>query len=270
MIMGSKKYLILYIVSGIILTIILGLVLLPYLSFMLWPFYNKEIRYDYITYRSTETIYFDGNYSKFEYLRGGDGISYFVESDPTPISFGIWDHPFEELPTKTIHSGDSFQISINSNMYHYYSLFLRPGSSIFYNFTVLSGNSIEFFIANGSGLYEWAQGGAHNFYYHINDTLGELGNFSSIYKSQDYFLVWCNENLANSTINCMINYIATNVYDFSVVDVAYEKVYLVPQENFTVPFGRSSNWFFFIYYDPLFSLKEMTAVTFEIIYKIRE
>lgn len=268
--MDHKRYRIIYISGGIILTVILGLVLLPFFAIKLWPFNNNEITYDFITYRSTETLHFDENYSGFEYLRVGDEISYSVHSNPTPISFSIWDQPFEKLPTKTIHRGDYFQTSIGSNEYHFYSLFLRPGSSIFYNFTVFSGGPIEFFITNGSDLYGWNQGGDPNFYYHINNTLAEFGNFSNIYKSQDYFLVWNNENLTNSTVNCVINYTATNVYDFSVVDVAYEKVFLVPQVNFTVPFGRSGNWFFFIYYDPLFSLEPSTTITYSIIYKIRE
>jgi len=267
--MDHKRYRIIYISGGIILTVILGLVLFPFFAIKLWPFIDNMSTFDYVTYRSTETLYFDGNYSGYEFLRQGDEISYSVHSNPTPISFGIWDQPFETLPTKTIHRGDYFQASIGSNEYDFYSLFLRPGSSIFYNFTVFSGSSIEFFIANGSGLYDWNQGGDPKFYFHINDTLEEFGNFSNVYNSQDYFLVWNNENLTNSTVNCVINYTATDVYDFSVTDVAYEKVYSVPQENFRVPFGRSGNWFFFIYYDPLFSLEEMTAITFQITYKIR-
>lgn len=268
--MINKKHLFIYIGGGITLVLILGLVLIPILIFNIWLFDNNRSTFNYVTYRSTEMLYFDGNYSGCEYLREGDQISYSVQSDSAPISFGIWDRMFNELPVKIVHGGDYFQTSLESNKYHFYSLFLRPGSSLFYNFTVVSGNPICFFIANASGLYNWSQGVDYDFYYQNNETLGELGNFSNILKSQDYFLVWNNENLTTSIVNCEINYTATNVYDFSVVDVAYEKVFLVPQENFIVPFGRSSNWAFFIYYDPLFSLEEQTAITYQIIYKIRE
>ena len=263
--MKTKTHLFLYIGSGVIL----GLVLIPILVFNVWLSDNNGSTFNYVNYRSTEMLYFNGNYSGFEHLREGDQITYSVQSDRAPISFGIWDRMFEKLPVKIVYGGNYFQISLESNKYDYYSLFLKPESSLFYNFTVLSGNAICFFIANASSLYDWSQGVESDFYYQINETLGDFGNFSNIPKSQDYFLVWFNENLTTSIVNCVINYTATNVYDFSVVDVAYEKVFLVPQGIFTVPFGQSGNWSFFIYFDPLFSLEEQTAITYHITYKIQ-
>lgn len=268
--MKTSKHLFIYIGSGVTLVIILGLVLIPILIYNIKVFDNSGNTFNYITYRSTEMLYFDGNYSGFEYLREGDQISYSVQSDRAPISFGIWDRMFEELPVKIMDGGDNFQITLESNKYDFYSLYLRPGSSLLYNFTVISGNAICFFIANASSLYNWSQGVEYDFYYQITETIGDFGNFSNIPKSQDYFLVWYNENLTTSIVNCVINYTATNVYDFSFVDVAYEKVFLVPQGMFTVPFGRSGNWSFFIYFDPLFSIEEQTAITYHITYKIQE
>ncbi|MFX1587860.1 MAG: zinc-ribbon domain-containing protein [Promethearchaeota archaeon] len=256
-----------YIGGGIFFFIILGLIILPLFQIGIWfPFSNADSS-GTVAYRSTEVIGFNEYWYEHEYIEGGNDITYSVQSSISPISFAIWDQPFENLPFKPpVHDNDTFDdILLLSNWYEYYFVFLKPGSSISYNFNITSGSPIEFFITDASNLVKWNDNDpTASFFYQSHNTMGESGIFSNIVSAQDYYLVWYNENPSSTTIDIVINYTAVNVIDLTAADVFYEETYSVSQDTFTVP--NDGDWYFFIFFDPLFSLEESTTITFDVTY----
>ncbi len=251
-----------YVGGGIVFAIILGLILLPLFGIALWfPFSNADPN-GYVNYRSTETIYYNEYWYEYEYIEAGNDITYSVQSSPEVISFAIWDQPFETIPKTTINDNFSNSFSLPGlQQVEYYSIYLKPGSSISYNFN--STTSVDFFIADYYQLVSWDQGGSPTFYDELISVTTGVGSIP-ISSAGDYYLVWYNAYGSSPSINFIVDYTAVNVYDF---DAAYEShtgVTYISQDTFTVP--TSGDWYFFIYFDPLYSPAESTEITFDVTY----
>jgi ribosomal protein L37E len=214
-----------------------------------------------VSYRSTETLYFNEYWYEYEQINEGNELTFSIQSSPSLISFAVWDRPFENLPTTSKTGLVEDQFSLENNDYEYFSLFLRPGSEIEYDFT--ANHQIDFFITDASNLNEWNQYGNPSFYYEIN-TVADDGSFQ-ITEAQDYYLVWYNEGSSTASVEISVEYVATEVIDFSVTDYYQEGVYSVPQTTITVP--NDGNWYFFVYFDPMNSPDESTTITFDVSYE---
>ena len=250
-----------YVGGGIIFAIILGLVLLPLFGIALWfPFSSADAN-GYVNYRSTETIYYNEYWYEYEYIEAGNEITYSVQSSPEVISFAIWDQPFETIPKTDLEGGISDSFSLQNNYYEYYSVYLKPGSSIDYNFN--STTAVDFFIADASQLYNWNQGGSPTFYRELSSVTTGTGSIS-ISTARDYYLVWYNDYGGTALIDFIANYTAADVYDLSAAYESSIAVYNVPQDTFTVP--SDGEWYFFVYFDPLNSPAETTEITFDVTY----
>jgi len=184
-----------------------------------------------------------------------------VQSSLSNISFAIWDKPFESLPTKTKFGSDSYQISLVNNYYEYISYFLKPDSSIHYNYN--ASGQIDFFIANGYDFYNWNQGSSPSFYVFEDNVDQGSGNYT-VLEARDYYLVWFNEGVSTVNVNFTIDYSAKNVVDLTEADFYLEDVDSIPQSTFTVP--NDGNWYFFVYFDPMLSPEETTTITFDVSY----
>lgn len=226
-----------------------------------WAFTGNKS--SYITFKSTETLYFNEYWYEREYINAGKEIIFNVESSSSPIGFALWDQPFENLPTTIINGGPfSEQIILAQDYFEYYSVYLKPGSSIDYNFN--STLSIEFFIADGTQLYEWFQGGSPSFYEYLK-TNNSIGTFNTITQAQDYYLVWYNDNITTATVDIIYSFIAVDVIDLGGADYNANETYST-SGSFEVP--RDGDWYFFIYFDPLYSSEETTSISFDVIYDI--
>ncbi|NHJ25327.1 MAG: zinc-ribbon domain-containing protein [Candidatus Lokiarchaeota archaeon] len=251
-----------YIGGGVIFAILLGLILLPLFGIALWfPFSNADTNGN-VNYRSTETLYFNEYWYEKEYIQTGNEITFSVQSSLSPIGFAIWDEPFENLPLTTVSEGPFSEILILAeNQYEYFSVFLKPGSSITYNFN--ASLFVDFFIANGNQLYQWNEGYTTSFY-EFETTNSSSGTFNVLSEAQDYYLVWYNENITTANVDISYSFSAVNVIDLSVADYSVLNTYAVSEDTFAVP--QSGEWYFFIYFDPLYSPYETTSITFDVTY----
>ncbi len=253
-----------YVGGGIMIAIVLGLILLPLFGLALWFPFSTADTDGYVTYRSTETLNFNEYWYEYEYIKSGNDITYSVQSSPSIISFAIWDEPFESLPTTTKIGSDSDQFPLQNDYYEYISYFLKPGSSIHYNYN--ASGQIDFFIANGYDINEWNQGGSPSFYV-FEDNVDQGSGDYSVSEARDYYLVWYNEGVSTVNVNITINYSAANVVDLTEADYYVEGVYSINQSTFTVP--NDGNWYFFVYFDPMLSPEETTDITFDVSYDTR-
>jgi hypothetical protein len=228
----------------------------------LFPFSNASTN-GTVNYRSTETLYFNEYWYEYENIKDGMEITFSIQSYPSNISFILWNRPFEQLPTTNIVGGDSEQFPLVHDEYVYYQYYLKPGSDIQYSYN--STGQIDFFIADGSNLYEWNQEGSPSFYESVDNASQGSGNFD-VPIAQDYYLVWYNEGTSSVNVNITVAYTAADVIDFSLVDVdgySAEKVINVA-DTFTV--NSDGNWYFFVFFDPLNSPDESTTITFDVTY----
>ena len=151
-----------YVGGGITIAIVLGLILLPLAGIALWfPFSNANTE-GTVNYRSTETLYFNEYWYEYENIKEGNDITYSIQSLSSLISFAIWDQPFEDLPTATKYGNDTDQLVLPNDWYEYIQYYLKPESSITYNFNASS--QIDFFIASGQDLYDWNLGSSPSFF----------------------------------------------------------------------------------------------------------
>ena len=249
-----------YIGGGIFFAIILGLILLPLFGIGLWfPFTSADAS-GTVNYRSTETLNYNEYWYEYEYVDVNSDITFSVQSSPSHITFAIFNQPFEELGTIDEDGYYPDSISLQYNQYEYYWLFLRPDSSIYYNFT--ANNPVDFFIADAYQLYDWNQEGNPSFYEEVLNSTGAEGSLS-IYQSNDYYLVWYNDVGGTINVDFTVNYTAANVIDFSNAYAVNEAVYTA-SGTFSVP--NPGNWYFFVYFDPFNSPEESTTITFDVTY----
>ncbi|MFX0047575.1 MAG: zinc ribbon domain-containing protein [Candidatus Hermodarchaeota archaeon] len=248
-----------YVGGGITIAIVLGLILLPLFGVAMWfPFSNADVD-GTVNYRSTETLYFNEYWYEYENIKEGGTITYSVQSSPSFISFAIWDQPFENLPTTSRFGNDTDQLLLLNDQYEYIGYYLKPGSSIIYNFN--ASDQIDFFIASGQALYDWNLGGSPSFFVDEFDVNQSLGVYN-ILSAMDYYVVWYNDGLSTVTVNFTIAYSAVDVVDLS---AAYNSDGgLSISNSFLVP--NDGTWYFFIYFDPMLSPEESTTITFDVTY----
>ena len=229
-----------YVGGGITIAIVLGLILLPLAGIALWfPFSNANTE-GTVNYRSTETLYFNEYWYEYENIKAGNDITYSIQSSPSLISFAIWDSPFEDLRTRTRNGTDTDQLVLTNDWYEYIQYYLKPDSSISYNFN--ASDEIDFFIASGQALYDWNMGGSPSFYVDESNVNQSNGVFN-VLSARDYYLVWYNDGSSTITVNFTIDYTASNVVKLSEADFYKEGVDIVSQDTFTVP--NDGNWYFF-------------------------
>lgn len=253
-----------YVGGGIIFIIIFALIALPLLGIaMAFPFGNADTS-GVVNYRSTETLYYNEYWYEYENINQGNEITFSVQSSPSKISFAIWDQPFESFPLTTKSGSFSDQFLVHSDGYEYYSLYLKPGSTIDYDFN--ASNSIDFFIADGNNLNEWNSYKSYSFELEINSTMADSGSLliTASMGAKDYYLVWYNEEIAAVDVEFILNYTATDVIDLTEAEYYEEAVDIISETSITVP--NDGNWYFFVYFDPMNSPEESTSVTFDVSY----
>jgi hypothetical protein len=250
-----------YVGGGITIAIVLGLILLPLVGIALWFPFSSANTDGTVNYRSTETLYFNEYWYEYENIKAGNDITYSIQSSPSLISFAIWDRPFEDLTTTTRFGNDTDQLVLTNNWYEYMQYYLKPGSSIIYNFNASS--QIDFFIASGQALYDWNLGGSPSFYVDEPNVDQGFGVYD-VLSARDYYLVWYNDGVSTVTVNFTIIYSASDVIDLSAADFYVEGVDTISQDTYTVP--NDGNWYFFVFFDPMRSPEESTTITFDVTY----
>ncbi|MFX1280069.1 MAG: zinc ribbon domain-containing protein [Promethearchaeota archaeon] len=249
-----------YVGGGIVFIIILALVLLPIFGVaFIYPFSEADINGN-VNYRSTETLYFNEFWYEHEYIEQGNAIEYSVDSSLSPINFMISDSSFEKLPTTTFYISEVDSITIQNNEYQYVWMFLRPGSTIFYDFN--TSGAVDFFIGNGNDLYLWDQGGSPSFFVDEPSTTAETGNLT-ITQAGDYYVTWYNEGISSVDVDFSIDFTVAGVVDYTAAQFYDNNTYFTTG-TFNVP--TSGNWYFFIYFDPMLSEYESTLITFDVTY----
>ena len=253
-----------YVGGGITVIIALALIMLPIVGVGFWyPFSDADVNGN-VNYRATETLYYNEFWYEFEFIEQGNDITINnIQSSIADINFGIWDRPFESLPTTSIVTTEIDSITLEDGEYNYVWFFLRPGSSIDYEFN--SSGPVDFFIGDGNDLYSWDQGVSPVFYIDVPNSNGVTGTPLSIINADDYYVVWYNHGGSNVDVDFTVDFTESGVVDFTATDFHINETSDIPQQSFTVP--NSGNWYFFIYFDPMNSPTESTDITFDVSYE---
>ncbi len=255
-----------YMGGGIVLIIALALIILPIVGVaFMFPFSNADTN-GIVSYRSTETLNYNEFWYEYEYVEQGNDITInTVQSSLVDINFGIWDSPFESLPTTSLITTEIGPISLQSGEYEYLWFFLRPGSSINYDYN--SSGQVDFFIGDSNDLYSWNQGGSPPFYINEPNTNGNTGSLV-ITSADDYYVAWYNDGGSIVDVDFTVDFTESGVVDFTEADLYFIETKDIPQQSFTVP--NSGNWYFFIYFDPMNSPADSTTITFDVSYDTGE
>ncbi len=249
-----------YVGGGILFMIILALIILPVVGVaFMFPFSSADEN-GYVNYRSTETLYFNEFWYEYEYIEQGS-IEYSVQSLSSDLTFAIWNQPFENLPTTTIHRDVVDIIPLSNNEYWTEWWYLRSGSLIQFEFN--ASGPIDFFIADINDFYSWEQGGSPSFY-RSETNVDHISSSFVVGISQDYYLVWYNDGGSSVNVDYTINYTATNVIDFSSTYTQEIQEEDTLSGSYSVP--STGNWYCFIYFDPMQSSEESTTITFDVTY----
>ena len=251
-----------YMGGGVAFTILLLLVVLPVFGVAFWfPFSNADINGN-VNYRSTEDLYFNEYWYEYEYVEGGNPISYSVQSLQGTVSFAIWNQPFSSLTTEPKHGSHVESMIVHDNEYEYFQIFLRPLSTIAYNFN--SSNLLEFLIVDGYNLNRWSQSLSFSYLEYKPSTSGETGS-EIVYTAKDYYVVWGNKGATDIDVDFILNYTATEVIKLDEASFSAEDITSI-SGIYNVPVGASGNWYFFIYFDPMLNPNEETTITFDVTY----
>jgi RNA polymerase subunit RPABC4/transcription elongation factor Spt4 len=254
-----------YVGGGAVLIIALALILLPIAGVAFWYPFSDADNDGNVSYRSTETLYYNEFWYEYEFIEeGNDIIINTVQSSVVDINFGISNSPFESLPKISLLTTEIDSITLQSGYYEYLWFFLRPGSSIDYDFN--SSGLVDFFIGDGNDLYLWDQGGSPLFYEDVPNTNGSTGSLA-ITNADDYYVVWYNDGVSNIDVDFTVGFTETGVVDFTAADFYINETMDIQDEKFTIPIGESGNWYFFIYFDPMNSPEESTTITFDVSYE---
>ncbi|MEJ2249482.1 MAG: zinc ribbon domain-containing protein [Candidatus Lokiarchaeota archaeon] len=251
-----------YVGGGIVVGILILLIVLPIFGVALWFPFTDANASGAVTYRSTEQIYYNEYWYEYEHIETGNDITYSIQSSSAYISFAIWNHPFEDFSRINKPGSEVDSVSLNVNGYETFWLFLRPGSSINYEFN--ASGLIDFFLVDAYNFNEWNNYGNPS-YIKLAENVNESSGSYTVNIAKDYYLVWYNENGSTKQVDFNVNYVAADVVDFSEASLSIESVESVSQNTFTVP--SEGDWYFFVYFDPMNSPEESTYITFDVTYQ---
>jgi hypothetical protein len=253
-----------YIGGGIIALIIASLIIFPLVGIAIaYPFSGADTNGN-VNYRSTETLYYNEYWYEYEYI-GAEAektIDFSLETYSSNVTFAIYDHPFSSIPLATKTGSEPFSVlDILPDYVEWYSIFLKPGSYI--NLAYMSSSPIDFYIFDGSNFNAWWMGQSYDPYFErLNQASGSY-TFNAIY-TEDVYLVWHNDQSTPVDLNVnQLDWSAENVPDFSET-YYYEENIELTSGSVTVP--TAGNWYFFIYFDPLYSPDYSTEITFDVTY----
>ncbi|QEE15546.1 zinc ribbon domain-containing protein [Promethearchaeum syntrophicum] len=252
-----------YVGGGIVFAIILLLIFLPLMG-VVFAFPGSS--YDAsgtVNYRSTETLYFNEYWYEYEKIDSGSSMTFTIQSSSEPVSFAIADHPFDDFPLTTKTSSGNFSIDLQPNYYEYYSIFLRSGSNVQFDFNASA--EIDFFIVNIQEFNDWYYEDPTSFYYENANISADVGTYY-VGTTEDVYLVWYNNyNSSNVAVDILLSYEAVNVPDFSGALYSEEEVYSIAETNVDIP--SDGTWYFFVYFDPMYSSAYETEITFDVTYE---
>jgi hypothetical protein len=250
--------------GGIFLFIIALLIIIPLIGLFTVPYpFTEASAEGTVTYRDTQTLYFNEYWYEKEYMRQGSTIKYEMQAQ-SEVTFLIWDQPFDKFPISGASKSGAYRENITvygNDDYQYVGYFLQTGSSIDFEFTV-SGGSIEFFIADANDLNRWNNWEDITPKDSYIGSVGYSGRFVAPY-TQDWYLVWYNSGSSTIDIYLDLSYTVL-AFDFSAADVIHENVLSVPQDEFIVT--ESGDYYFFIYMDPFVNPKLTVDITFDVSY----
>jgi len=246
-----------YIGGGVAFTVLMLLVVLPVFGLAFWyPFSDADTNGN-VNYRSTEYLYYNEYWYEYEYIDGSGQISYSVQSTLSDITFAIHNQPFSSLPKIDRPGSITGTKLLTGNQYKYEQLYLKAGSSIQYDYN--ASNIVEFYIFDWNGMYYWDMGYSGTHKVHITGTSGD--NTYNIASTDDYYIVWYNEEGGNIFVDFTIDYTEKNVIDLDSA-AYYDGPDMQLEDTFT---GLTSGtWYFFIYFDPMYSPEEYTVITFDV------
>jgi len=149
-----------------------------------------------INYRSTETLYFNEYWYEYEKVDAGTTMTFNIQSTPGVVSFAIADHPFDDFGLTTTIHGENYSITLQPNYYEYYTIFLRSGSTVQYDFN--SSSEVDFFIADIQEFNDWYYSEPTSLYYE-STSLNDSGEYSVGY-TEDIYLVWYNSGNSSDRV----------------------------------------------------------------------
>ncbi len=250
-----------YVGGGLVVSIILLLILLPLMGVAFAFPGSSYTDSGNVNYRSTETLFFNEYWYEYERVDAGSTMTFSVQSTPGVVSFAIADHPFDDFGLTTATGEYNYSITLQPNYYEYYTIFLRSGSTVQYDFN--SSAEVDFFIADIQEFNDWYYSEPTNLYYE-STSLNDSGEYS-IGTTEDVYLVWYNSgNSSDIDVDISLSYVAVGVPDFS------DAIYYSEAENHiesSIVVPTDETWYFFVYFDPMYSTDETVDITFDVTYE---
>ncbi|OLS25312.1 MAG: hypothetical protein HeimC3_15260 [Candidatus Heimdallarchaeota archaeon LC_3] len=250
-----------YMGGGFFLFIIALLIIIPLFGLLVVPYPGNDASSSgVVIYRDTQTLNYNEYWFESENIPSGSTIEYEMQSQ-SPVTFLIWDQPFENFPTTSGTRTGNYQkifTVLGDHDYEYLGYFLRPGDRLEIDFEISLQNEVEFFIADADALNRW------NNWETITPEKSEtgIGNYSVSFTApyaQDWYLVWYNFGSSSAQVDMSVSYTVAAI-DYTQADVVKENTDFVPKDSFTAL--NSGNWYFFIYFDPFVNPAESVDITF--------
>lgn len=218
-----------------------------------------------INYRSTEVLYYNEYWYEYEQVNADGKIEFEIaSSNPNAgVSFAIANHEFDAFGSSDVSGSFSYSRTLEGGVedFEMYQIYLKAGSTVTYTFE--ASEDLVFFIADGEMVYNWYVG--ENPIMLFEQYTDTLTNNYFIDITQDYYLVWYNPSAIAIDLNYSINYNAADIIEYS--SAIPESVFV--DETFiegSVDIDSSGTYYFFVYFDPFYSIEESTTITFDVTY----
>ncbi|MHA1585121.1 MAG: zinc ribbon domain-containing protein [Promethearchaeota archaeon] len=247
--------------SFVIIIVVLLIILPTMLTTMSYPF-SSEGTSGTVNYRDTETLNFNEYWYEYESMGIGGSITYTVSSSNAPISFIITDKDINDFP-KGVNSGnDAASFVLEENEYKYFQYFLNPGSTLDFSFN--SSANIEFLIADGTNVGNWANYESASYLYYQSSIQNDSSTVQITTNdgAQDFYLLWYNPTNVSISVDAQVTYTQVGAWDFSSALVNNINTDYVPEQTVTVP--NSGTWYFYVFMDPMNTPEESTDITFDV------
>jgi ribosomal protein L40E len=190
----------------------------------------------------------------------------FSTSDQTNLTAVITNVPFDQISTTSVPGtfSDQFTVGANSNTPEWF--YFNEGSTFSYSFNCTA--SVDFLILNGENYNSWPS--SYSYIYENQSMQNATGMTvpswanGAVPSSDDYYLLWNNQNAYSVSVNFTMQYVRADAYTFNGAKFNQASVSSLGQTSVTVP--SSGQWYFILYFDPWYNHDSSTDVTYSAVF----
>jgi ribosomal protein L40E len=211
--------------------------------------------------------YGDNNQVSYSLSTGGSITFSFSTDNPTSNMIAvITDVPFGQTPTTSVSGTYSDQLTLTANNWTDEWFYFNTGSTFSYSFN--SSANVDFVILNDENFNNYPS--SYSSIYENTSMQNATGmtvpswSNGAVPSTDDYYLVWNNQNAYSVSVNLTVQYTRADVYNFSGALYQQQGIPSLGQTTVTVP--SSGQWYFILYFDPWYSSASSTDVTYNAVF----